>query len=336
LSTRLKRITGVLLATVALLWASPAYAAAQNNDQQSKEPETHVVEPGDSLWSIAQQRLGAGAPPEQIAEEIDRIYALNQEHIGDTPNLLSPGQELWLVSSATETPAAPQPVAPEQAATEPAAEPSGAEPSGSEPSVVEPTMVDPQPTPVSTASTSSAVVPDEEPSAVEPAADVTPAGALRELDNDTARRMLGFGILALTLILAIVIIIWRLSMKRDIQVPGVWGAYPTFDGHNESPNGANGRGEPRGPAVPASAEPARHLGDIQSRPFTRKHYVDRTGTPLMARAWQRKASQRRATAKTRFSPKKRRPTGTHNLKVRLLLKGVSSNGARVAGLGNRS
>ena len=330
MSTRLKRITGVLLATVALLWASPAYAAAQNNEQQFKEPETHVVEPGDSLWSIAQQRLGAGPPPEQIAEEIDRIYALNQEHIGDTPNLLSPGQELWLVSLATETPAAPQPVAPEQAATEPAAEPSGAEPS-----VVEPTMVDPQPTPVSTASTSSAVVPDEEPSSVEPVADVTPAGALRELDNDTARRMLGFGILALTLILAI-ITIWKLPMRRDIQVPGVWGAYPTFDGHNESPNGANAPREPRGPAVPASAEPARHLGDIQSRPFTRKHYVDRTGTPVRARAWQRKASLRGATAKSRFSPKKRRRTGTHNPKVRFLLKGVSSNGARVAGSGNRS
>lgn len=55
-----------------------------------------VLEPGDSLWAIAQERLGPEATPQQVAEETGRIYGLNWERIGDDPNLIFPGQELLL------------------------------------------------------------------------------------------------------------------------------------------------------------------------------------------------------------------------------------------------
>jgi hypothetical protein len=343
-----------------------------------------VVEPGDTLWAIAQERLGAGATPGRIAEEVQRFYALNQERIGDTPNLLFPGQELWLPARATEAPAAPQPAAPEPAVTDPAVtdpavtdpattdpvagpsaaepsavEPSAVEPSAVEPSAVEPTTADLQAVPVSTASGPAVVPEDQEPSALEPAPepapdapeepkaiadeqpvdeepvdqgpaegrsaapspdadkaaepgtltqappepqDAAPAGALRELDGATARRLIGFGALALSLVVAI-LVVSRLDMRRPAEDPGARGTPPT-SASNGSPSGANAA-------------------------FTRKPYVDRTGMGVLARPSQREAPRRRAApTKTTFSPNKRRPNGAHDPQVRLLLKGVPSNRAR--------
>ena len=53
-----------------------------------------VVAPGDSLWSIAKERLHPGAAPEQIMNEVERIFEFNRDRIGDDPNLILPGQEL--------------------------------------------------------------------------------------------------------------------------------------------------------------------------------------------------------------------------------------------------
>jgi nucleoid-associated protein YgaU len=104
--------------------ASTQEAQQQNNNITSETavPPALVVEPGDSLWAIAQERLGAGASPQQVAEEVERIHALNRGRIADDPNLLFPGQELRLAApGAQEAPATPQPAAPEPAATEPVA-----------------------------------------------------------------------------------------------------------------------------------------------------------------------------------------------------------------------
>jgi hypothetical protein len=81
-----------------------------------------VVEPGDSLWAIAQERLGPEATPQQVAQETGRIYELNRDQIGENPNLIFPGQEFFLVSAAPRGAAAApeQPVAvTEQQAPEP-------------------------------------------------------------------------------------------------------------------------------------------------------------------------------------------------------------------------
>ena len=362
--------------------ASTQEAQQQNNNITSETavpPAPVVVEPGDSLWAIAQERLGAGASPQQVAEEVERIHALNRGRIADDPNLLFPGQELRIAApAAQEAPASPQPAAPEPAATEPVAEPSEAEPSAAEPSAA-----DPQPVSGSTA-TASAVVPEEqEPSAVEPAptdpeeqqpADQQPAaaepvsqepaegqsappapdaeqeagepgalaqappepeeavaaGAQRELDDAQGRRLLGFGILALTLIAAI-LGVWRLFMRRPAGGdPGAWGLAPTSADYHATPNGANGRGEARGPALVATAERARHLGEPRSRTSFahNKPYVDRTGMAVLARPKRREAPRRRRPhAKAKFSPDKRRPRSARDPQVRHLLRGGQTNGA---------
>jgi hypothetical protein len=349
-------------------------APAPPRRQADESPATLVVEPGDSLWSIAQQRLGAGATPGQIAEEVDRLHALNRGRMGEDPNLLLAGQELLVAAPDALVPASPLPVSPEPntdgptTATDPIAEISQAQPFTLEPT---------------TTATAPAVVPEEreqQPSAVEPAADdqrhnsaadeqpvvdeapvvnqapaegrsagpspdpekaaepgafsqgspeqeeAAPGGALRELDGATARRLLGFGIVALSLVVAI-LGVWRLSRRRPVEDPGAPSeAPPTLATHNGSSNGANGRGDPRGPAVAASAG---HLAATRSRPLSHKPYVDRTGMAVLRRPNQREAPRRRAHSKTTFfSPKKRRHNGAQDQKVRLLLKGASGDGAR--------
>ncbi len=135
MSTSLKKLVGMLVTAMALsvmaLLVLPGMAAeAQEDDapaepaaedvQQStnqdtnatttmmsrpaaasEEPVVRLVVPGDSLWSIAQERLGPEASPQQTASEVERIYELNRELIGEDPNLILPGQEL-LVAQGTE------------------------------------------------------------------------------------------------------------------------------------------------------------------------------------------------------------------------------------------
>jgi len=42
----------------------------------------HVIRRGESLWSIAAERLGSGASTASIAAEVERLWALNQDRIG--------------------------------------------------------------------------------------------------------------------------------------------------------------------------------------------------------------------------------------------------------------
>lgn len=55
----------------------------------------YVVQPGDSLWSIARRLLPAGASDAQVAREVSRLWTLNASRIGTgDPNLISVGLEL--------------------------------------------------------------------------------------------------------------------------------------------------------------------------------------------------------------------------------------------------
>jgi nucleoid-associated protein YgaU len=58
---------------------------------------SHLVQAGDSLWSIAAARLGPGASAAQIAREVDRLWSLNRDRIasGD-PDLIRVGEHLRL------------------------------------------------------------------------------------------------------------------------------------------------------------------------------------------------------------------------------------------------
>jgi nucleoid-associated protein YgaU len=58
---------------------------------------SHVVQAGDTLWSIAAARLGPGASAARIAREVHRLWSLNRDRIasGD-PDLIRVGERLRL------------------------------------------------------------------------------------------------------------------------------------------------------------------------------------------------------------------------------------------------
>jgi hypothetical protein len=57
----------------------------------------HVVQAGESLWSIANDVLGGDAEPARVAREVDRLWRLNEERIGTgDPDLLAIGTRLRL------------------------------------------------------------------------------------------------------------------------------------------------------------------------------------------------------------------------------------------------
>jgi hypothetical protein len=216
--------------------------------QPAPEPSTKrlVVEPGESLWSISEEHIGPGATPEQTAYEVDRIFELNRERIGEDPNLIFPGQEFVLLPPASDT-AATAPVSQEPAAAQQAPNPIVVQSEGVSDSPVAEHAVSEEAVPENGAS-GGAVSEDavtaapptrgqtdeqaENASAESVPAESVPsttaaggiAGSLLEVyDNiKVERRLLGIGILALTLIVAILMAL-RLPMRRNVEDPAAWG-----------------------------------------------------------------------------------------------------------------
>ena len=204
-----------------------------------------VVEPGDSLWSISEEHIGPGATPKQIAYEVERTFDLNRERIGGNPNLIFPGQEFVLLPPASDT-AATAPVSQEPAAAQQAPKPIVVQSEGVSDSPVAEHAVSEEAVPENGAS-GGAVYEDAVPApptrgqtdeqAENASAESVPAesvpsttaaggitGSLLEAyDNiEVERRLLGIGILALTLIVAI-LMAWRLPMRRNVEDPAAWG-----------------------------------------------------------------------------------------------------------------
>lgn len=72
------------------LTAPPAYTAVHHAQASSAAPSRtvkYVVQPGDNLWSIAQQHYGTGF-------KWDALYQANSETIGSNPNQILAGQVL--------------------------------------------------------------------------------------------------------------------------------------------------------------------------------------------------------------------------------------------------
>jgi len=66
------------------------------------------VERGDSLWSLAADRLNPAAPPAAVDRLWRRWYAANRLVVGPDPDLLVPGQRLRIPPApATRTTPAP-------------------------------------------------------------------------------------------------------------------------------------------------------------------------------------------------------------------------------------
>ncbi len=65
-------------------------------DRADNGPRQVRVRPGDSLWVIAEQRLGPRATVVEIVGYWHRIYDRNTDVIGPDPDLILPGQLLEL------------------------------------------------------------------------------------------------------------------------------------------------------------------------------------------------------------------------------------------------
>jgi DNA-binding NarL/FixJ family response regulator len=211
------RWTGTLLAgfialSVAILASLllPGRAEAQ---EQAANTNTTTVVSGDSLWTIAQARLTPDATPQQVADEVERMYALNRDQLGGNPNLLLVGQELLVSPVVGEEPRAGEPaISEEGSATAAAAEPAFEQQPAGEGSA----EVNVQPAPSATGS--------EARSAAAPAEEVWPSSEPEDVVGGAAgeRKMLGWGILLLT-VLIVAIMAWRLPLNRSLS-----GSYPYY------------------------------------------------------------------------------------------------------------
>ena len=275
MSTSLKRLFGILIVGVALslgiIAALPVMAEAQDMDEASMdagqipvenagvatttqpatEPQAarRVVNPGDSLWSIGQEHLGSRATPERVQEETEKIYEINRDRIGDDPNLLLVGQELLMPPAPESVPqSAEGPVEP----TPPVSE--------STPQLVEEEPVEAEPAPDESAAVPDASEAQDAPAAREVADDNSSSFApFANLDDTERRRLLGLGIILLTLVVAI-LMAWKLPMNR-----GGWrgapsrGAYQDYFSNYALPTRESDQGDsdPREGAstTPGSASP---------------------------------------------------------------------------------
>jgi hypothetical protein len=93
-----------LCAAGLVAWPAPAEAQtpSTHGGRAAKASPAHVVvRPGDCLWSMSQRLLPADATPQQIYNEVARIYALNRGQIGEDPNLIYAGQVLKVAPAST-------------------------------------------------------------------------------------------------------------------------------------------------------------------------------------------------------------------------------------------
>ncbi len=186
--------------------------------QPALEPATRlVVNPGDSLWAISQERLHPSATPQQVMNEVERTFELNRDRIGDDPNLILPGQELLL--------------------------PPVSEPAAAEPAVAEPAVAERAPESIN----EPVALPDlPEGEAVPAAAGIVESSPESYADE---RRLLGLGIIVLAFVLGI-LSVWRLPMKREVGSPTGWRTPP--EGYPENHALPGGPGELRHAWGPAS------------------------------------------------------------------------------------
>lgn len=60
----------------------------------SPDADLHIVQHGDSLWSIAAAQLSDDAGPADVALHTQRWYQANRVTVGPDPDLIQPGQRL--------------------------------------------------------------------------------------------------------------------------------------------------------------------------------------------------------------------------------------------------
>ena len=293
----------VLALWMALLIAPPAVAEAQEMDPTKAAPGrtkaadtvappgggddlTVQVRPGDSLWSISQERLGPNAREGRIVQEAARIYALNRGRIGGDPNLIFPGQRL-LVPPAPRTPVSAREAAAERAPRP--AERSGFERRGAPARDVAPETVSrgarspnvgpaalPDPPKAGVAPEAGSLVAEEvsPPSAVSSAMGAVTAiadrvaavaGSLAEVRYD-GRRLLGLGCFTMAFLAAIGLVVRAARATRERRrvrrrmAPRKYGGHRAYSaprgGLEGQPAQAGGRPEPERSTEDAGPEAA--------------------------------------------------------------------------------
>lgn len=111
---------------------SDAATTSKEADETPLAEETYVVEPGDTLWEIADEKLGAGERFPEIFEASRDTVQADGQRLTD-PDLIRPGWELTVPSTSTSTavpPVADPPVGLEPIEPEP--EPNRGEPGSPE------------------------------------------------------------------------------------------------------------------------------------------------------------------------------------------------------------
>jgi hypothetical protein len=285
--------------------ANDGHAAASRPAGES--PARLVVEPGDCLWSIGQKRLGPDAAPARVANEVERIFEVNRDRIGDDPGLIFAGQELFLPPVAepvTSVPAASEPATGEPATSTPATgEPAAGAPVAGESATSEPATSAPDTSEPATSGPPGASAPD----ASEPVANQPAGGGASTTGPDFEqgeRRLLGLGVIVLTFVLA-GLMAWKLPMRRGAEeetwempawYPDYYGVPPTF-GDETSANGHD----------------PEHAEEI-------------SGTP----SGRRKETRRIPTPGPRRLPRRGWATGAHNPQIRRFLRRVPRTGGRRA------
>lgn len=230
LSLMLKRgievIVGAALVVV-LLGVVPAAAQAQ---EEGSDPASVVVRPGDTLWSISEEHLGPDAAPQQIAREVEWIYALNQDEIGPDSNLIVLGQELSLPGAGGSSADKPSTKKTTQAASKDIAKGERiAEGQASDQRANLPKV--PTSAAVPAVDSLSSDTPLSALAFAVRSAVIAPLETLAEARTTAdGRRLLGWGTIALTFLVC-ALMAWKLPMKRSLGEERVaWGIHPGYQG----------------------------------------------------------------------------------------------------------
>jgi hypothetical protein len=263
LSLRLERSGGALVGALAAVTLAVVMLALFPTVAEAESASSVVVRPGDSLWSISQERLGPNAAPQRIANGAQQIYTLNRERIGADPNLILVGQELLIPPAMSERSAGAPPerkthesgprdrVAKSTMGKAPRTTPNGPDVEGgkasktvAEKEAEQPTIL-PGPAAAATVPAVRAVASnDAQPPSVASflstvRAEFTSAasavtGSFFEVSADAhaeGRRLLGLGVLVLTLLVA-ALVAWKLPMRRTTRRDAErWGASSGYYGY---------------------------------------------------------------------------------------------------------
>lgn len=77
------------------------YIPAIKENPTADEGSLYIVKAGDTLWGIVERYIhnsdpGYLGPSPDVQGIVDEVYEVNKQEIGDNPNLIRPGQVLFI------------------------------------------------------------------------------------------------------------------------------------------------------------------------------------------------------------------------------------------------